>query len=271
MKQGPFVVEDGRVFEPEPMPSGNRLSWGPWDEMLYFEAPVLERIAGHGYPALAKDDDKPSPSYSFSGQVVFSERNRLGVLHREGTESYTGSIMLEIHQGHEASDEGSNLWYWPPSSRADRSPQLDGEGKMHMSLYVPQERLTWLWQQVMHRPDARLLINVRTRIYQQEVDHFLSESWHRKDYYLFRDSDSSDAIARADIHQVSFVVRDPIPVKSVEMDQFGEVSTVAVEPDTATLFTQEKPVAPLDLQPISKLLRWVVGLLIVLILIVMFK
>lgn len=229
MVEGPFVLEEGRLYEDKVQESGRRLSWGPWDELLAMEVSKLERIAHNevdeGYGE--SPERRVVVRYAFKGQAVFSERRRLGVITLEGTKLHPGPINLYIAEG-TPEDDGSHLWYWPPSD-SDRRGPADGEGEMHIDIYLAKERITWLWQQIMHRPEARVILHIRAMIYQWEVDRFLSEREFRQDHFLFdNDPENQFSKPKADIRQVSFVIRDPLPTTTQEMDQFGDVIEVPV-------------------------------------------
>lgn len=203
----PLTRENETTFREPLREEGKRgLAYFVFQKTLSFELRECRQIAQNlsdedfrwqKYEKARPDDYVPSESerrqYGLNGNLYIEDRRELGLISEEGIARYKGPFYLDMHTRTQVSDRGQ-IWFHEESEHNDRPG-------VYVSVYLSEDRMLWLYEQMRLRPDAEVHIGLEAKLWQHEVDEAVAEHDMRQDYYFERSE-------RAEVLGCTLMVRD---------------------------------------------------------------
>jgi hypothetical protein len=159
----------------------------------------------------------------------------IGFIDRDGgTERYLGPLMIQI-AGH---GPQATMWYW--ANREDNS-YVDGEGQLHFSIYVEDERMQWLWRHCIERPGSAVTFSCHADMYRMNVEAAFGDIGDRVHYYLPSDPDQREPRIELSQIELSVVSGPGATTAADEADRFDYDSS---HPDSTPKPPDRPAIAP---------------------------
>lgn len=274
MSGGPFTRENETTFRAQPYEEGKRaLAHFVFQKSLSFQLREIRQFAqnlsdedfrSYKYEKGRPDDYEPSdaerPQYGLNGNLYIEHRRHLGFISEQGTERYPGPLYLDMHTRTQVSDRGQ-IWFHEESEYNDRPG-------VYVSVYLSEQRMLWLWEQMRLRPDAEVHVQIEAMLWQCEVDEALAEPDMRQEYYLEQGKP-------AEIVGCTLAVRDPKnppwhdPSNDTIWDEPSEDPPIAASGQGVS--ANQRDEQAILLKRLVRGVGWLIGLLVVLLIAVLSK
>jgi hypothetical protein len=206
--------------------------------------------AGKEPPKVAPRKDRPTDAkrveYQLNAPVKLPPVRRWGFISEEGARTSNDPVWLNIYTGR---GEGGFI-------EAIEANEYSPETAFYVSIFLTDERTAWLMDQLERRPRADFHVRLEIMAFQSEVDHRLSEPWQMQTFYFEKQPHQ--------ITGVTFYLNDPElaalpPSLGDENEPAGNASALTPIHDDRLL------------KRLIGSVGWVVGLLILILLVLVFR
>lgn len=151
----------------------------PW-QLIGPRKAGFEEISDEG-PSLPIHFSTPA-SFSVSAVLQMEKHRGLAIIDESGCRPFDGKMHLSIR----GAETGSgNVWH--SSARESDDPDLSEEA-IYWNLKLPREKMKWLRDELVCRPNAALILHLSFAAYRSVGESFGAEYWMHQTFSLEPDS-----------------------------------------------------------------------------------
>ncbi|CAN7606913.1 hypothetical protein LJR164_004428 [Phenylobacterium sp. LjRoot164] len=275
-RRGPLKRENDRTFrEPEQEGGKPGLAYHLYSKRITFTLAEFRQIAQNlstrqfhrdNYERERPDDYVPTEAerrlYGMNGNLHIEKNRVIGFISEEGIEiDRNQPFYLSMHTRGADAENGS-IWFFEEGEYNDR------EG-IYVSVYVSEERMRWLWEQMRLRPTAKVALTLEVKLWQHAVDNMAAEHHHFQEFFIEKSAERSSS----EVLGCTFFLADeetPPWKDPYEVEDDWEDEGAVPAPQA------KGKVAKRDVPEVEKLLRrlirgvgWVIGLLSVILFLIL--